>query len=316
MAIKILDIFSGCGGSSQGAQRAGASIIAGIDMCSIASAAYKANFPGAKVFKRKVEDIRFYRLREQIGSINMLLASPECTNHSCAKGARPRNESSRATAMQIYRFARALQPRWLVMENVVTMRPWHRYSELLEKLRALGYDLREQVIDAADHGVPQNRRRLFVLGDCKKHVNPVRSRTRKIRTVWDILDPSDMWPTTPLFSSKRAEATMLRAENAIKALGKKEPFIIVYYGSDGSGGWQELDRPLRTVTTVDRFAFITPSRSGHRMRMLQVSELHRAMGFNRGYSFPPSTRRNNVHLLGNSVCPPVMAAVYNSLTGT
>lgn len=46
-------------------------------------------------------------------------------------------------------------------------------------------------------------------------------------------------------------------------LGEDTSFLLVYYGTDGCGGWQRLDRPLRTVTTIDRFALVEPSATGH-----------------------------------------------------
>ncbi|MNH26634.1 C-5 cytosine-specific DNA methylase [compost metagenome] len=88
----------------------------------------------------------------------------------------------------------------------------------------------------------------------------------------------------------------------------------MYYGNDGAGGWQSLDVPLRTVTTVDRFALVVPTDSGHYMRMLQPNELRRAMGFPGNYIFPEVTKRNRIRLLGNAVCSPVMAAIINSLS--
>ncbi len=60
---------------------------------------------------------------------------------------------------------------------------------------------------------------------------------------------------------------------------------MVYYGSDGAGGYQRLDRPLRTVTTLDRFAYVRPTKFGHEMRMLQPTELAAAMGFLLNTSF-------------------------------
>ena len=93
----------------------------------------------------------------------------------------------------------------------------------------------------------------------------------------------------------------------MSALGSKTPFLLVYYGSDAAGGWQSLDRPLRTMTTLDRFALVEPRPEGHVMRMLQVSELRRAMGFGDDYKMLQGTRRDRIKLLGNGVCPPVMA---------
>ena len=85
-------------------------------------------------------------------------------------------------------------------------------------------------------------------------------------------------------------------------------------GNDGGGGWQRLDRPLRTVTTIDRFALVTPAGENYRMRMLQVPELRRAMGFGKDVKLDHGTRRDRIRILGNGVCPPVMKAVVESLT--
>ena len=99
----------------------------------------------------------------EIRNINLILASPECTNHTCAKGGRPRDEGSRLSARYVLLFAQQLKPRWIVLENVIQMRWWHGYHPLMEEIRDLGYHVRSQVLDAADFGVPQTRRRLFVV---------------------------------------------------------------------------------------------------------------------------------------------------------
>src|SRR5262249_47047852 len=100
----------------------------------------------------------------------------------------------------------------------------------------------------------------------------------------------------------------------IEALGKFVPFLIVYYGSDNAGGWQALDRPLRTVTTLDRFGLVTWEGREPMLRMLQVEELRGAMGLPDEYKFQRGTRRDRIMLLRNSVAPPVMKAVVETLT--
>jgi len=245
--------------------------------------------------------------------VDLLLASPECTNHTCAKGSAPRSEESRATAMSAVEYARTFSPRWLVMENVVHMRPWSRYSELKQELEALGYKLDEQVIDASTLGVPQSRRRLFIVGDRERAPQLVPTTAVVPVPASTILDPEGTWKTTPLYRPGRATGTLARADRAFQALGHEKPFLLVYYGTDGSGGWQPLDRPLRTITTVDRFALVTPSIDGPQMRMLQVSELRRAMGLPATYLLNHGTRRDRVRLLGNGVCPPAMEAVVRAL---
>lgn len=312
--MRALDLFCGAGLSSAGARSAGASMVGGVDLNEQATSTYALNFPGALVMNKRLEDIQPSKLRDKIGDIDLLLASPECTNHTCAKGAAPRSESSRATAMQVLRYARAFEPRWVVMENVVHMRPWSRYAELLDGLKKLSYQVHEQVLDASEFGVPQRRKRLFVVCDRLAPPSKVLAPKQAPRsTVLDILDDEGVWKTTKLFRNGRAAETLARARRAIAELGPDKPFLIVYYGTDGCGGWQALDRPLRTVTTVDRFALVCPSTQGHQMRMLQVTELKRAMGLTEEFQLAAGTRRDKVRLLGNGVCPPVMASVVRSL---
>ena len=308
-------MFCGAGGSSAGARAAGVHMVAGVDMCAVATETFAANFPDAEVIAGRLEDTDLGSMKKTVGEIDILLASPECTNHTCAKGGAPRDEASRATAMLVVEYARKLNPRWLVLENVIHMRPWSRYSELKHDLRRLGYRLEEHVLDSSDFGVAQRRRRLFLVGDREQQPsNAVRKHPDERKTAQSVLDPAGVWKTSPLFDKRRAKATLKRAERGFRTLGDDASFLLVYYGNDGSGGWQPLDRPLRTVTTVDRFALIRHDERGPRMRMLQVPELKRAMGFDKDFQLPFGTRRDRIRLLGNAVCPPVMKAVVESLT--
>lgn len=289
-------------------------VVSGIDLCGVATSTFSHNFPGSVVKKSRLEDIEPRQLHDEIGDIDLLLASPECTNHTCAKGAAPRSEESRATAMQALRFAKEFAPRFIVLENVVHMRPWSRYGELLEGLEDQGYSLKEFVFDAADFGVGQKRRRLFIVCD-RENVPPdiYPPKGKAPPTIKDLLAEPGTYKTTPLFKEGRAEATLERAQRGIDELGCDQSFLIVYYGTDGCGGWQRIDRPLRTITTVDRFALVSPSAEGHKMRMLQPPELQRAMGFNDDYELPTGTRRDKIRLLGNGVCPPVMQSIVKTL---
>ena len=312
--IRGCDMFCGAGGSSAGARAAGVEIAAGIDMCATASDTFAANFPDALAVTSRLEDVSPGSMKKKTGDIDILLASPECTSHTCAKGGAPRDEASRATAMLVVEYARALRPRWLVLENVIHMRPWSRYGELKRSLRDLGYHLHEHVLDAADFGVPQRRRRLFIVGDrIRQPVRHVRKRSGRRKSAGSVLDPAGTWKTSALFDERRAAATLERAGRGFQALGKDASFLLVYYGNDGAGGWQPLNRPLRTITTLDRFALIRHDGCEPRMRMLQVPELKRAMGFGEDFKLPVGTRRDRIRLLGNGVCPPVMTAVVNSL---
>ena len=314
--IPTLDLFCGGGGSSLGASQAGARIVGAVDGWEMATKTFATNFPDASVRNVRLHRRSNRRLFGEIGDVKLLLASPECTNHTCARGTLDWDEESRDTALYVLNYARAFQPRWIVIENVVQMRNWSKYLALIEALEE-DYWVTPQVLDAANFATPQSRRRLFLL--CDRQAKPpdlshFRSSCR--RNAADIVDPPGTWATKPLYREGRAVDTLARAERAIAEMGEGVPFLIVYYSTDGGGGWQRLDRPLRTLTTLDRFGLVEWHRGEPSLRMLQVPELKRAMGFPDAYELIHGSRRDRIKLLGNGVCPPVMRHIVSALTGS
>lgn len=313
MAIRGIDLFCGGGGSSWGARAAGVEMVGAVDAWSTAASTYRRNFPGARVVETRLNRRSDKALLGDIGHIDLVLASPECTSHTPARGARVKDEGSRATAFHVLKFIRKLNPRWAVIENVIQMRTWERYPNFLAALKEHMH-VTEHVLDAQDFGAPQTRRRLFLMCSKDGPPEPPTPFSGRRRTVLDILAPTGTYKTRSVFGSGLAEPTVARAKRAIEVLGRGVPFLIVYYSSDGAGGWQPLDRPIRTLTTLDRFGLVEWIDGEPRMRMLQVDELQRAMGFGDDYILDQGSRRDKIKMLGNGVCPPVMQSVVNTLT--
>ena len=314
MGFTYLDMFCGAGGSSLGAFQAGGTLVGAIDGWGAATDVLRRNHPEAhdRIFTRLLTATS-RPSRFMPSEVDLLLASPECTNHSPAKGSAPRCETSRSTASYVLNYASALSPRWIVIENVVQMRSWSGYERLLERLWYRGYHISEQVLDAADFGVPQNRRRLFLICSREGEPAPVQPTVSVHRPATDAVRVGSEWRSTPLFNGRRAAATLARHRRAVERFGPRKPYLMVYYGSDGSGGAQSLTRPLRTLTTLDRFGLVTWTGDTPHMRMLQVDELKAAMGFPPSYSLGSASRREQVRMLGNGVCPPVMRAIVTAL---
>lgn len=316
MSVKVplfnfVDLFCGGGFGARGAAAAGGVPLLAVDLWDVATATYKKNFPGASVQTSRVEDISPRSVGRK--SVDLLLTSPECTNHTHARGARPKNDASRNTALDSLDWVDALKPRWIVMENVPNMKAWGRYQELKDGLEGLGYGLSESVLCASQFGVPQRRRRLFITAVRGEQAPQIQAPNRKRVGVEAILDPVGTWAESMLYTPTRAERTIRYAEAAMEELGGEQSFLVVYYGTDKGGGWQRLSDPLRTVTTLDRFGLVRHTRKGWTLRMLQPPELARAMGVPKSHQFPVGTRRDKVKLCGNGICSPVMRDVLRQL---
>ncbi|WP_432380539.1 DNA cytosine methyltransferase [Duganella sp. P38] len=279
----------------------------------MATQTYQANFPTSEIITDRIENVDTVALGERFQP-DVLLTSPECTSHSIARGARPGLETSRETAIGIVPWVEAMAPRWVIVENVNRMKRWDRHNELVQTIEDLGYTVSDLHLNSADFGSAQARKRMFLVCDSQGTtvsreqllaLQPIAPQTANDIIEWDVNHPS-----TPLHRPGRAQATLDRAERAIEALGENVPFIIVYYSSDYAGGWQPLTVPLRTITTVDRFGLVTWQNGEPFLRMLQPSELLKAMGGGAEHVLPHGSRREKVKLCGNGVCADVMTAIF------
>lgn len=311
-----IDLFSGGGGSSFGARLAGVDMVGAVDAWDVAARTYEDNFPTARgnVICTRLTDESGPEIFTDIAPVNLLIASPECTHHSVARGAKPRCDESRRSGWYVMRFVEELEPRWIVLENVSPMRHWPGFDDLITRLKK-HYTLDIGCLDAADFGVPQNRRRLFIVGDRERKPRLPTPRPGRVRLASEIIDRTGQFKAGPLLTETRAKATIERFDKGVAALGPGHDFLIVYYGSDQAGGWQPLDRPLRTLTTLDRFGLVQWVDGQPTLRMLQVPELMKAMGLTTKFKLRHGTRRDKVKILGNGVCAPVMREVVAELIG-
>lgn len=309
----FVDLFCGAGFGARGAVRGGGIPLLGLDAWDLATKTYSANFPNAEIITDRIENVKLRDVKNRFRP-DVLLTSPECTSHSIARGSKPGLEESKETAIGIVPWITALKPRWIIVENVNRMKQWDRHEELINSIENHGYTVSDMLLNSADFGAAQARKRMFLV--CDKKGTKINRNTlislngQRRKTAREIIDWSNSFNSRPLYKPGRAKATIDRAERAIKALGRGIPFIIVYYGSDYAGGWQPVDTPLRTITTIDRFGLVTWKDDTPYLRMLQPSELLCAMGGGDEHILPFGSRREKVKLCGNGVCSEVMTAIF------
>lgn len=172
-------------------------------------------------------------------------------------------------------------------------------------MEALSYHVQPFIIDAADYGVPQNRVRTFILcSQEKKEVNlpdPVCHTSVRPYIDWEY----KRW--TRVDKPGRSTKVLEQIARARREL-RDDRFLIPYYGSGSGLTGRSLDRPCGTLVAQDVWAVVDEDR----MRMLQPHEYKRIMGFPENYTLK-GTRRDQVRMYGNAVCPPAMKVFIESV---
>ncbi|MEO0797461.1 MAG: DNA cytosine methyltransferase [Verrucomicrobiota bacterium] len=294
MRLSAADLFCGAGGTSGGMLEALQLLGYRVDLTAInhwdvAIATHSANHPGARHLCTSLDNVNPRELFKE-GGLDILWASPECTHHSQARGGKPISDQSRATAWCVTRWAEALRPNVILVENVPEFQSWgpigtngrplkSRKGEVFEAwcstLRALGYRVEHRVLCCADYGDPTTRRRLFV--------QAVRGRRR---IVWpnpthvpqgetDLLGQRRAWvpardiinwntPSQSIFDRKRPlkPKTLKRVWTGLLKYGLKPYLVTPGHGDHADRADQDrsasIDNPLGTVPTSNRFAAVEP----------------------------------------------------------
>jgi DNA (cytosine-5)-methyltransferase 1 len=300
--MKAIDLFAGAGGFTTGAEMAGCTVVWAANHWQSAVDVHAANHPDTEHVCQDLHQANW----ENVPAHDLLLASPCCQGHSKARGkasGNPQHDASRSTAWAVVSAVEYHRPYAGVVENVPEFLKWALYPAWRQALEALGYCLTPMIVDAADHGVPQHRERLFIVLTRSERPLMLNLPKRDYVAASSFLDfRAGNW--SKIDKPGRAAATLARIANGRRVHGDR--FLTAYYGNEAGG--RSLNRPLGTVTTRDRYALV----DGDRMRMLSAQEYRAAMGFPADYKLP-GQHRLAVHMLGNAVCPPPACDIINAI---
>lgn len=191
-----IDLFAGAGGLSLGFEQAGFDIAAAVEIDPIHCATHEYNFPNSTAICASVVNMSGDEIRRRANlgdtDIDVVFGGAPCQGFSLI-GKRALDDPRNQLVFHYVRLVAELQPKYFVFENVkgLTLGKHAEFlSELITALGNAGYDVQSpyQVLNAADYGVPQDRKRLFVMGArCGLRVpnypKPFDQRT----TVWEAI---------------------------------------------------------------------------------------------------------------------------------
>jgi DNA (cytosine-5)-methyltransferase 1 len=164
--IKVLDLFSGCGGLSFGFAKQGFQVVVGVDNWRDSLETFEKNHLGAKGIVLDLSNFDEKELAQITGPIDVVIGGPPCQGFSISGKRNPGDPRNRLYTGFV-KAVRCFSPKAFVLENVpnlVSMDNGKIKDSILKDFRKLGYDVKYKILLASDYGVPQNRRRVVFVG--------------------------------------------------------------------------------------------------------------------------------------------------------
>jgi DNA (cytosine-5)-methyltransferase 1 len=259
--------FSGCGGSAFGAKKAGLEVVSGIEWDEkrpeIAEL-YRKNI-GDHLIYRNIAEVNFSELnipfpaeRKQKNIVLVHQTSPPCQDHTTLNKKRDANSSRANILGETHDFYKIFSPEYIVLENVKLYRNSVVYKYFKSFLWSLGYKIDEHILNAADFGVPQTRKRLFMIAAAPgfelpkiepTHVECQNDQLHLFKKSWvgwyeaiaDIID--ELEPST--LTEKQKQSVQLQQKKA------KDGVLVSFAnsgGKDGSYATRDSESPSFAIT--------------------------------------------------------------------
>ena len=250
--INIIDIFCGCGGLSLGFQNAGFNIVGAFDNWDKAVEIYNKNFNhGAKL-------IDAYDLTpEYLGSFSpdMIVGGPPCQDYSSA-GKQDETKGRADLTLRFTELVCTVYPEWFVMENVDRILKSQTLPKAIALFKSTGYGLSQVVLDASLCGVPQKRKRFFLIGHKHEDDNFLTSKlyvglSKKSTTIREYLGDefqTEYYYRHPRSYARRAIFSIDEPSPTVRGVNRPIPPCYSIHSGDAT---KDLNK-VRPLTTLER----------------------------------------------------------------
>jgi DNA (cytosine-5)-methyltransferase 1 len=316
--LNVVDLFCGSGGFSKGFADAGFNIVFGIDCFESAIETVRANHKNAKAVCRDIHEVTRSEIMEWTSGkpIDVVIGGPPCQGFSLAGKRDPKDERNHLFN-EFLRIVGYLKPKVFVMENVTGMLSMKDENgekvidKVIEKAKGMGYNTDIWKILAADYGVPQRRRRIFIVGE----VDGIRLEKPKETHSRDGKNGKRRWRRIgPILTKKsKADKRLFYSKKLIRCFKRREKM-----NKDRNIGfrWQFLDPDMPSYTISARYwkdgAEALVRYSDDEIRMLSEQECARIQSFPANYKFKGSSRDIYTQI-GNAVPPRIGRIIANEI---
>lgn len=191
MIIKAVDLFCGVGGLTNGLQKAGIPVVAGVDIDPSCEYAYTYNNKSCKFIQKSIDEVTGKEIKELLkgASVKILVGCAPCQPFSSHQKDK-HNRSKHKDWKLLYQFGRLVKevrPHIVSMENVPELEKEKVFTDFVDTLKAEGYVVNHQIVNVADYGVPQRRKRLILLASKINEIKLLPATHNQIVTVQDAI---------------------------------------------------------------------------------------------------------------------------------
>ena len=190
-----MDLFAGAGGMSLGFDNAGFKNLLAVEFNKDFAETYKKNFPRHNLIVDDIKNVTEQQIYDIIKNekVDVIIGGPPCQGFSIA-GNIGRNfidDDRNRLFKEFVRFVKIIKPRVFVLENVAAMERHNKgktIKEIVSSFKEIGYDIKYKVLNAVNYGVPQERRRIFIVGTLGENNFEYPQEINKTVTVKDAID--------------------------------------------------------------------------------------------------------------------------------
>lgn len=317
-----IDCFAGCGGMSQGFKQAGYNVVGAIEIDADAVGVYKLNHPKVHTWSEDIRKVTVEAILKQLGiaegELDLLGGCPPCQGFSTLRtynGHRWTRDKQNDLIFEFQRLVLGLKPKRVMMENVPGLFDNSRLKKFQAALKAAGYEVKADVLNVGEYGVPQRRRRLVLLASRVSGVAFAKP-TAKPRTVRDAIGSMPVAGTSgdPLHDlpEKRSRRVAARIRQVPVDGGSRSALpsrlkLECHKNSDGFKdvyGRMAWDEPAPTITTgcfnPSKGRFLHPEAD----RAITMREAALLQSFPKSYKFPATFGKVKVATMIGNALPP------------
>jgi len=193
--LNAIDLFSGCGGLSEGLRQAGFNVVAGVEVDKYATKTYRMNHLDTTLFESDIRKLNTKKIVELLNDepLHLLAGCPPCQGFSSLRKLNRKSavrDKRNSLIDEYYRFVEELKPLTIMLENVPGIIDYTLFKTIIRKLKKLDYNIDYKVIDVSDYSVPQRRKRLVLVGSklCKINIAKGTNTIVTVREVFSKLE--------------------------------------------------------------------------------------------------------------------------------